>query len=80
MKIHKNDIAKLVKQSLKDIETDKIKEKADENGEMVECKHCGNKEVYLKMRWNNGRELCRACYKEDYFKNTGKRYEWNDLD
>lgn len=32
------------------------------------------------MRWLSGRCVCRDCYKADYETQTGKVYEWNDLD
>ena len=48
--------------------------------EVVICKHCGEKEYYLSMRWLDGLELCRNCYKEEYEYTTGDKYEWDDLD
>lgn len=47
--------------------------------EIVKCKHCGRFDFYGEMRWQSGRCMCRACYREDYERTTGKLYEWDDL-
>lgn len=48
--------------------------------EVVSCKYCGEKEYYMDMRWLNGKQMCRDCYKDEYEDMTGKLYEWDDLD
>lgn len=52
----------------------------DEFKEIVICKHCRKHEYWGEMRWNDGKEMCRDCYKNDYKNRTGKIYHWNDLD
>lgn len=47
---------------------------------VVECKHCGRYEYYGEMRWLNGCEWCRKCYKRIYERIHKKPYEWDDLD
>lgn len=47
---------------------------------VVVCKYCGRKEYYGEMRWHNGKEFCRDCYKHDYQDRTGEVYKWDDLD
>lgn len=48
--------------------------------EVVICKQCGNPEYWGKMRWLNGKCMCRDCYKVGYEDLTGNIYEWDDLD
>ncbi len=48
--------------------------------EVVSCKYCGEKEYYMDMRWLNGKQMCRDCYKNEYEEKTGELYEWDDLD
>lgn len=47
---------------------------------IVKCKHCNKPEYWKEMRWMDGREMCRNCYKEDYKRRTGELYIWDDLD
>ena len=47
---------------------------------IVICKKCKEYEYYGKMRWIDGKEICRACYKSDYEHKYNKTYKWNDLD
>lgn len=47
---------------------------------LVTCKYCGHGEKYGEMRWLNGREQCKECYKKDFEKTFGIKYEWNDLE
>ena len=48
--------------------------------EVVICKHCGKPEYYGQMRWLNGTESCRDCYKEQYEAVYREHYRWDDLD
>lgn len=50
-----------------------------EMAEIVTCKHCGNPEYYGEMRWLNGKEECRPCYKAHWEEVNHKHYAWDDL-
>lgn len=50
------------------------------NKEVVNCKYCREKEYYMNMRWLNGKQMCRDCYKNEYENTTGELYEWDDLE
>lgn len=52
----------------------------DEMKRIVLCRYCGRPEYYGDTRWLSARCVCRACYREDYEKETGKLYTWDDLD
>ena len=52
----------------------------DEGMEIVRCKYCGGYEYWGEIRWLNGRNLCRSCYKKAYRKEYGKKYRGGDLD
>ncbi len=47
---------------------------------IVLCRYCGRPEFYGEMRWLDGKQSCRACYRADYETKTGKLYRWDDLD
>ena len=55
---------------------------SERNGkeEIVICKHCNQPEYWGDMRWNNGRCMCRDCYREDYERAHRQNYKWGDLD
>lgn len=52
----------------------------DDMKRIVICKYCNKPEFYGRMMWLSGKCCCRACYKADYEKETGKPYKWSDLD
>ena len=52
----------------------------DEMKKIVICKHCDKPEYFGEMRWLNGRQECRSCYKSHYEEISKKLYTWNDLD
>lgn len=60
------------------VQVDTIPVKGTRN--IVICKSCNRPEYRGKMRWLNGKCMCRDCYKADYERSTGKAYIWTDLD
>lgn len=44
------------------------------------CKYCGSPEYWGEMRWLNGKEMCRDCYRYEYEETYHKPYMWGDLD
>lgn len=52
----------------------------DEMKKIVICKYCRKPEYFGEMRWLSGRCTCRDCYKENYEREEGKAYRWNDFD
>lgn len=44
------------------------------------CKHCGRPEYYGDMRWLNGREECRSCYRHHREEIDREPYKYKDLD
>lgn len=52
----------------------------DEMMRIKRCRYCGRLDYYGEMRWLSGRCVCRDCYREDYERQTGKPYTWDDLD
>lgn len=47
---------------------------------VVRCRHCNQFEYWGAMRWLNGWQLCRNCYRSEYEAINKKPYEWDDLD
>ncbi len=47
---------------------------------IVLCPCCNRPEYWKAMRWRGGQQRCRDCYKEDYEREFGKPYAWDDLD
>ncbi len=47
---------------------------------VVTCNKCNQLEYYLEMRWFNGHEMCRSCYRKTWERETGETYRWDDLD
>lgn len=47
---------------------------------VVRCNYCHSPEFYGELRWLDGREMCRDCYRHEYEETEGKPYEWDDLD
>ena len=47
---------------------------------IIFCKYCGGLEYYGEMRWLSGKCCCRDCYKLDFETESGRLYEWTDLD
>ena len=52
----------------------------DECKRVVRCRHCNRFEYWGEMRWLNGWQLCRNCYRREYEAVNKKPYEWDDLD
>lgn len=52
----------------------------DEMKRIVVCRYCSKPEYYGDFRWTSGKCMCRACYRKDYEKHSGKPYTWDDLD
>ena len=52
----------------------------DEMKKIVLCKLCGRPEYNGEMRWLSGKCMCRDCYRDYYETQSGKPYEWNDLE
>lgn len=50
-----------------------------EMAEVVICRHCGRPEYYGEMRWLNGHQECRRCYKAHWEEVNHKQYIWDDL-
>ena len=48
--------------------------------EIVICKECKKPEYWGKMRWLEGRCLCRRCYRARWGHLNQREYKWDDLD
>lgn len=48
--------------------------------EIIICRHCGKPEYYGEMRWLNGKQECRNCYRHHYEEINHEEYAWDDLD
>lgn len=44
------------------------------------CKQCGKPEYTTELRWLNGKQMCRSCYKDAFEKAYRRTYEWKDCD